>query len=80
MVLFQLDCGDHILEQHIHNIDIANWFIGEYPSEAQGMGGRQVRNGKDHGQIFDHHFVEFHYRVVQLSQVSVDIRKELKVG
>ena len=24
-------CGDHILEQHIHNIDVANWFIGEYP-------------------------------------------------
>jgi len=58
---FNWICGDHILEQHIHNIDIANWFIGEYPSEAQGMGGRQVRNGKDHGQIFDHHFVEFHY-------------------
>ena len=54
-------CGDHILEQHIHNIDIANWFIGEYPSYAQGMGGREVRKGKDHGQIFDHHFVEFHY-------------------
>jgi len=54
-------CGDHILEQHIHNIDIANWFIGEYPISAQGMGGREVRKGKDHGQIFDHHFVEFHY-------------------
>ncbi len=54
-------CGDHILEQHIHNIDVANWFIGEYPSFAQGMGGREVRNGIDHGQIFDHHFVEFHY-------------------
>ena len=54
-------CGDHILEQHIHNIDVANWFIGEYPVKAQGMGGRQVRNGKDHGQIFDHHFVEFEY-------------------
>ena len=54
-------CGDHILEQHIHNIDVANWFIGEYPSYAQGMGGREVRNGKEHGQIFDHHFVEFHY-------------------
>ncbi|MCI4642281.1 MAG: Gfo/Idh/MocA family oxidoreductase [Flavobacteriaceae bacterium] len=54
-------CGDHILEQHIHNIDIANWFIGEYPTEAQGMGGRQVRNGIDHGEIFDHHFVEFTY-------------------
>ncbi len=54
-------CGDHILEQHIHNIDVANWFIGEYPVSAQGMGGREVRNGKDHGQIFDHHFVEFVY-------------------
>ncbi len=54
-------CGDHILEQHIHNIDVANWFIGEYPVSAQGMGGRQVRTGKDHGQIYDHHFVEFTY-------------------
>jgi predicted dehydrogenase len=54
-------CGDHILEQHIHNIDVANWFIGEYPETAQGMGGREVRTGKDHGQIFDHHFVEFKY-------------------
>lgn len=53
--------GDHILEQHIHNIDVANWFIGEYPESAQGMGGREIRNGKDHGQIFDHHFVEFTY-------------------
>ncbi|MBT6160722.1 MAG: Gfo/Idh/MocA family oxidoreductase [Flavobacteriaceae bacterium] len=54
-------CGDHILEQHIHNIDVANWFVGDYPISAQGMGGRQVRNGKDHGEIFDHHFVEFTY-------------------
>ena len=54
-------CGDHILEQHIHNIDVANWFIGQYPDTAQGMGGREVRNGKDHGQIFDHHFVEYTY-------------------
>ncbi len=54
-------CGDHILEQHIHNMDVANWFIGSYPVSAQGMGGREVRKGKDHGQIFDHHFVEFEY-------------------
>ncbi len=54
-------CGDHILEQHIHNIDVANWFLGATPVSAQGMGGRQVRNGKDHGEIFDHHFVEFTY-------------------
>lgn len=54
-------CGDHILEQHIHNIDVANWFIGEYPISAQGMGGRLVRTGKEYGEIFDHHFVEFTY-------------------
>jgi predicted dehydrogenase len=54
-------CGDHITEQHIHNIDVINWFKGGYPVKAQGMGGREVRKGKDHGEIFDHHFVEFHY-------------------
>ncbi len=54
-------CGDHILEQHIHNIDVANWFIGEYPASAQGMGGREVRKGPQYGEIFDHHFVEFVY-------------------
>lgn len=54
-------CGDHINEQHIHNIDVINWFKGGYPVKAQGMGGREVRKGKDHGEIFDHHFVEFHY-------------------
>ncbi|TVP99321.1 MAG: twin-arginine translocation signal domain-containing protein [Balneolaceae bacterium] len=54
-------CGDHILEQHIHNIDIANWFIGEYPESCNGMGGREVRNTKEHGHIFDHHYVEFTY-------------------
>ena len=54
-------CGDHILEQHIHNIDVANWFLGEYPVSARGMGGRLVRNGPDHGEIFDHHSVEFVY-------------------
>jgi predicted dehydrogenase len=54
-------CGDHINEQHIHNIDVINWFKGGYPVKAQGMGGREVRKGKDHGEIYDHHFVEFHY-------------------
>jgi predicted dehydrogenase len=54
-------CGDHINEQHIHNIDVINWFKGGYPVKAQGMGGREVRKGKDHGEIFDHHYVEFTY-------------------
>ena len=54
-------CGDHIVEQHIHNIDVANWVLGGHPVSAQGQGGRQVRNGMDHGEIYDHHFVEFSY-------------------
>lgn len=54
-------CGDHITEQHIHNLDVINWFKGGYPVKAQGMGGRQVRKGKDNGEIFDHHYVEFEY-------------------
>lgn len=58
---FNWICGDHILEQHIHNIDVANWFIGAYPVSAQGMGGRLVRTGPDHGEIYDHHFVEYTY-------------------
>ena len=58
---FNWICGDHIVEQHIHNIDVANWFIGDIPISAQGMGGREIRKGPDHGHIFDHHFVEFTY-------------------
>ena len=54
-------CGDHILEQHIHNIDVINWAKGGYPIRAQGQGGCQVRKGPDYGEIFDHHFVEFEY-------------------
>lgn len=54
-------CGDHINEQHIHNIDVFNWFKGGYPVRAKGTGGREVRKGKDYGEIFDHHHVEFEY-------------------
>ncbi|TWU33291.1 Inositol 2-dehydrogenase [Novipirellula artificiosorum] len=53
--------GDHIAEQHIHNLDVINWVMKGHPNEAQGQGGREVRRGPDHGQIFDHHMVEFTY-------------------
>jgi predicted dehydrogenase len=54
-------CGDHIVEQHIHNLDVINWLKRGYPVQAQGMGGRQVRTGPEYGEIFDHHAVEFEY-------------------
>ncbi len=52
-------CGDHIVEQHVHNIDVMNWFKNGFPVKAQGMGGRQVRIGENFGEIYDHHYVEF---------------------
>ena len=58
---FIWQAGDQVLDQMIHNIDVANWFIGEHPVSAQGMGGREVRTGKEYGQIFDHNFVEYTY-------------------
>ena len=53
--------GDHINEQHVHNIDVINWVMKGHPIEAQGQGGREVRKGVNTGQIFDHHMVEFSY-------------------
>ena len=54
-------CGDHITEQHIHNLDVINWLADSHPVEAQGVGGRQVRTGPNTGQIYDHHMVEYTY-------------------
>jgi myo-inositol 2-dehydrogenase / D-chiro-inositol 1-dehydrogenase len=54
-------CGDHINEQHIHNLDVANWVKNGHPVLARGMGGRQVLTGIDHGEIYDHHAVEYVY-------------------
>ncbi len=54
-------CGDHINEQHIHNLDVINWVKQSHPIRCHGLGGRQVRTGIDHGEIFDHHAVEYEY-------------------
>ncbi len=53
--------GDHIVEQHVHNLDVCNWIMGSTPVSAVGMGGRQMRTGKNYGDIFDHHAVEYTY-------------------
>lgn len=54
-------CGDHICEQHIHNLDVGNWMKNAFPVSAHGMGGRQVRTDKRYGEIYDHHAVEYTY-------------------
>ncbi|MCL5098458.1 MAG: Gfo/Idh/MocA family oxidoreductase, partial [Candidatus Omnitrophica bacterium] len=66
--------GDHIVEQHVHGLNIANWVMSAvldkhgpdwpHPIDANGMGASQTRgyNGKEvQGQIFDAHFVEYNY-------------------
>ena len=50
--------GDHIVEQHVHNIDIANWFIGRFPKSAVGFGGRARRVT---GNQFDFFGIDFDY-------------------
>jgi predicted dehydrogenase len=53
--------GDHIVEQHIHNIDVINWAMRGHPVRATGMGGRQVRTGAEYGHIFDHFAIDYEY-------------------
>ena len=50
--------GDHIVEQHVHNLDIANWYIGHPPRTALGFGGRARRQT---GNQFDFHSVDLDY-------------------
>jgi len=51
--------GDHIVEQHVHNIDIANWYVGHPPVSALGFGGRARRKT---GDQFDFFSVDLDYR------------------
>jgi myo-inositol 2-dehydrogenase/D-chiro-inositol 1-dehydrogenase len=50
--------GDHLVEQHVHNIDVANWFCGGPPASAVGFGGRARRNA---GDMYDFFSVDYDY-------------------
>jgi len=50
--------GDHIVEQHVHNLDVANWFIGHPPKTALGFGGRARRKT---GNQFDFFSIDLDY-------------------
>ncbi len=54
-------CGDHIVEQHVHNLDVACWAIGAHPVRAVGMGGRQVISEPEYGQSYDHFAVDYEF-------------------
>ncbi|NLH43614.1 MAG: Gfo/Idh/MocA family oxidoreductase [Planctomycetes bacterium] len=55
---FTWTSGDHIVEQHVHNLDVINWALQGHPEQCMGMGGRAVRTL---GNIYDHFAVEFEY-------------------
>ena len=67
--------GDHICEQHIHNLDVMNWAFGGPPVKFYGMGGRQNR-GTIPGNIFDHFSIEMEYangaRVTSMCRQAVN--------
>jgi len=51
--------GDIIVEQNIHVIDVANWYLQAHPVSAQGTGGRKAR--VDVGDCWDHYVVTYMY-------------------
>ena len=54
--------GDHICGQHVHNLDVINWALGNsHPTSCVGMGGRQVRTQAQFGNIFDHFTIDYAY-------------------
>jgi len=53
-------CGDHICEQHVHDLDVCNWIMKDHPVRCWGMGARQQLGNKS-GEIWDNFAVEFEY-------------------
>lgn len=53
--------GDHIVEQHVHNLDVCNWAMNDHPVKCTSLAGRQVRTDPKFGHIFDHFATEYEY-------------------
>jgi myo-inositol 2-dehydrogenase/D-chiro-inositol 1-dehydrogenase len=81
---FKWLCGDHIVEQSIHNMDVINWMLGTLPIKAYGSGGRLVR--KDIGEIYDHFNLIYEYpnqvllnhSCVQIDGVRGDVSETIR--
>ncbi|MGA2267828.1 MAG: Gfo/Idh/MocA family oxidoreductase [Bryobacteraceae bacterium] len=55
-------CGDQIVEQHLHNLDVCNWFMGGHPVEVVASGGAAWRpREEEYGNIYDHLSADFVY-------------------
>ena len=68
--------ADHIVEQHVHNIDIGNWIMNAHPVKAWGMGARQQLGDKP-GEIWDNFAVEFEYaNGVRMSSYCGQVKRD----
>jgi predicted dehydrogenase len=70
--------GDHIVEQHVHNIDVVNWFTGSHPVKALSFGSRQRRKTGDQYDNFSTDFVfengmHLHSMCRQINGCAVDV-------
>lgn len=55
-------CGDQIVEQHLHNIDVCNWVMGGHPVKVVASGGAAWRPQDEvHGNIYDHISSDYEY-------------------
>jgi len=53
-------CGDQVVEQHLHNIDVINWLMGTHPDKCVASGGAAWRPKEEiYGNIFDHISADF---------------------
>ena len=72
--------GDHICEQHVHNIDVANWFIGRFPKTALAVGARMRRVSGNQYDFFSADLdygegVHIHSMCRQISECKNDVRE-----
>jgi len=55
-------CGDQIVEQHLHNIDVINWVMDAHPVKVTATGGAAWRPREEiYGNIYDHIAAQFEY-------------------
>lgn len=77
--------GDHICEQHVHNIDVANWYIGRFPKTALAFGARVRRVSGNQYDFFSADLdygdgVHIHSMCRQISECKNDVRELFRTG
>ena len=77
--------GDHICEQHVHNIDVANWYIGRFPKTALAFGARTRRVSGNQYDFFSADLdygdgVHIHSMCRQVSGCKDDVREFFRSG